>query len=219
MQSQISKKIQAFFWSFLWWLDQWLWNLSGLATPNRFQKIALSLVFHTRTMLMYQLTRDISHAQIWLGQSSCCSGPLKVAYIGDKQSYKARSPEYLQKILFASGEITIEERGFTPDTNASQLASTLANEVDLVILEMNLQLHWHPKTGQFLFSPVYVNMEYRFAPGQSWESVEQGLRSQKKNIKKFRQAGLTAEISKEEKDFDHFYDRMHLPMVKQRHPG
>lgn len=219
MRSKIIQKIKALSWSILWWLDQWLWSLSGLAAPNRFQKTILSLVYHTRTALMYFLTREVSRAQIWCGQGSGCGGLLKVAYIGDRQSYKARSPEYLKKILFAPGEITIEEKGSTTDSNAYRLASTLANEVDLVILEANYLRHWQPKTGQFQFSPVYINMEFRFSPGQSWESIEKGMHAQKQNIKRFRHAGLTAEASKDENDFDHFYDQMHLPMVEQRHPG
>jgi hypothetical protein len=62
-------------------------------------------------------------------------------------------------------------------------------------------------------------MVFPLNPHRPWDEARAAMRSQKNNIKKAASLGLTCSISHSEEDFEFFYTRMHVPMMRLRHAG
>jgi hypothetical protein len=93
----------------------------------------------------------------------------------------------------------------------------LAREVDLVVIERINLLGWTPKSGAWVISPTWVRMVTELDLDRPWGEVERGFKKHERNIRRFMRAGYAYRISRDEKDFDFFYDRMYVPLVTSRH--
>jgi predicted N-acyltransferase len=52
---------------------------------------------------------------------------------------------------------------------------------------------------------------------KDWNEVERSFKKQERNIRRLRRSEYTYRISKRVEDFEFFYTRMYVPLVRQRH--
>lgn len=198
-------------------IDAWLVDLSERSPLGPFDRAALSALTRARQGLLFNLEGLSGLAEVWQGAEVRSGRVLRVAYVGDQYAYKVNSPRYLQHILFQPDSFSVESLGECAMTGARRLAQRLASSADLVIVDGSDVLRWQPAAGEWLLAPSWVRMIIPFHPGQTWADVEKNLRFHRENIRTARRAGLTALISHSDADFELFFERMHVPMMQDRH--
>lgn len=197
-------------------LDQWLVARANEDRPGGLDGPLASTVRRARLALLLALEGTQGRAQVWQGVEKTSGRPLRVAYLGDLQGYKVASPQYLQHTLFQPGSVRVEERGPLAMRSAGRAAQTYP-DADLVIIEGNDLLRWQPPGGLWLRAPTWVRMVMDFPPDEPWETVYRKMHAQRKNIRSAERSGFTFAISKAERDFEFFYDRLHVPTMASRH--
>ena len=194
-------------------LDEWL--VAIYCSPSRLARLFLTRPTYELRRLLLLLRRGLSFKVFVLrGTASVTNALFSVAYFasGDGMSY-------LESLLFADGQAKCEQRESCSLWALAKTAAELAREVDLVVVERNSLLRWKPSCGSWVVGPTWVRMVFDFVPGQSWEQVQARFKKQQKNIRYFRKNGYTYSVSRQDEDFDHFYHRMHIPLIDTRHKG
>jgi hypothetical protein len=203
-------------------MDDWLVDLTLAPQQNLGRRAAARFVYETRRALQYTLDGTRGRAECWQGLEKDSGQPLRAVYIGDEQSYRANSPDYLKFILFQPESVKTDEAGSFPMRQARAQAENMAADYDLVIYEgsslLRGMLRWSPAGGASLVVPIWVRMALTIPPGADWEELENGMRKHKRNIQLVQRNGYTFRISHSDEDFEFFYEHMHLPMISARHP-
>lgn len=200
-------------------MDGWLVDLATVSGRRR-HPFAFKAVTQIRRLLLLILDGWSGRAQIWEGTAAGGGQTLRVAYLGDDRCFKYLESKYLQHILFNDGVCATVERAKFPMVRARYFARLLSKEVDLVILQSNHLVHWHPANsgaGEWWVVSPCLRTVMDFAEGQSWAEILEGMHAQRKNIKVMGRSGGVFRVSHSDQDFDFFYDRMHVPLVKERH--
>jgi hypothetical protein len=201
-------------------LSHWMEYLSR--DPDRpIQQFTLRIIIQVYRLLLLVLDGWNGHAEIWVGKEIDSGLPLRVAYIGDERGYKVKDTQYLYHILFQEAAASCVERGRFPMFRARKIARQLSEEVDLVILASNRILRWHPPhnaSGAWWIVSPWLRTVMDLSPGRSWEDIERCMHGQKSNIKIMKHSGNGLRFSHSDEDFDFFYEHMHIPLIKERHP-
>jgi hypothetical protein len=204
-------------------LDYWL--VDGSVPSTQWGKRILTPVLvRARLLLVFLLDGRHGEAQIWEGLEIHSGRSMRVAYLADQRSMQVASPEYLQSILFQPDTVQTFPAGKFSMLRVQAYARELAGRADLVIVEANSLLRFYPpgsvQNFWWIVSPL-VRMVMDFLPGQTWAEIEQGMHAQRKNLNLvFRPNSRfngALRISHAEEDFDLFYERMHVPLLKERH--
>jgi len=146
------------------------------------------------------------------GLSAKDNTPLCVTYLNE-----GASMDYLNTLLFREGTLRRQRLGSCSYREIQSTAEELAGNTDMIVVEGDQG--WKPGSGEWLHTPIWVRMMFNFHPNENWASLLLRLRRQEKNIRKVTRAGFSYRISHAEQDFDYFYNHMHVPMVRSRHPG
>jgi hypothetical protein len=175
-------------------------------------RLLLWPVYHIRRLVLFVQSGMVFQVYLLRGTAAEGGTPLSVAYLDTGSSM-----DFLARRLFQNGECTRERCGRAFFWQYGAAAERLASQVDLVVIERNNLLRWTPAYGEWVSSPTWVRMVIELDPAEDWSQVERGFKKHQKNIRRFQKAGYTYRISRSREDFDLFYDRMHVPLVTQRH--
>jgi hypothetical protein len=185
--------------------------------PSPERERAIARWFGLRNRLSATLIGREGTLTRWCGTDPQTGQPLTVLYFGNRHAVSEKSPEYLQSILFGGEPAESEALGSLTTAELERRLTQSPPTDDLVIIERNRLERWLPPDGEWFQSPVWVRQVFEIDPSAPWEAVEQRLRGQKRNLRLVRRHGFTARISRDEADFEQFYDRMHVPLIQSRH--
>jgi hypothetical protein len=186
--------------------------------PGQLHRAIFTLAERAHMLLALYTDRGPGLIQIWRGKEPDSGCSMQVAYLSRGKHYlRAQSIQYLQQILFADDAIQVEERFSGALKNIRRELETLAAEVDLIIFEDNALLQRQPSYGQWRKVPLGVRMIMQISAQDGWDDIERKMHSQKHNIKLAKKQGYTYECAQTRADFDFFFDRMYLPMVRERY--
>lgn len=132
-------------------------------------------------------------------------------YAGDKLRLR-----YLKKHLF-DGEVKLVDHWRIPVWRLKILKQIMPENVDLVILEVSEVLRRIVKGESYLETPDSIQMVFCVSPQQDETQIIERMKSRKEAFRQFRKAGFTMVEGDSVGDFDFFYDRMHVPYIKERH--
>lgn len=206
-------------WAALRRLDARLWQLSDSAAPDWFRQPSVRQVLALRSVVTLGMQLGKSRCELWHGSEKKTGARLRAAFIGGASAFPGVS-EYWKKILFRDVP-QVAPVGAGWDWQTRRLAKQASAQADLVIVDCHQLLAWRsaPGAGGYFHTPSYVGMQMAFPPGAPWSAIERGMALQKENIRTFRKTGFTFSISHDPADFDLFYERMHVPMIRERHAG
>jgi hypothetical protein len=179
----------------------------------------MEAIFQLRLLIVLILDGLHGTVRIWEGREVDTGQPFRVAYLSDTHALLARSPEYLESILFQPGSVRVEKGNDFPIAQVRAQAQKFVGQVDLVIVEANPLLRFKPPSSfesRWVILPPLVRMVFRFHPGQSWSEISQIMHAQRKNIKILNRIDGGMRVSRAEEDFDLFFDRMHVPLITER---
>lgn len=198
-------------------LDRWLINLSAVRHPGPSRKRVFRTVSGFRQRLMLYLEGLQGAAEQWVGEEINTGQPLTVTYFGDDRAIRYNSPLYLQHILFKPDTVRVTELSTFPMIHVRQEAEKAKMDSDLIISDGNGMLLWQPEEGCWARTPNWIRMEFVFEPGESWEDVERRFKANKNNVKRVLKNGFQYRISHSDEEFDLFYERMYIPLIKSRY--
>lgn len=143
--------------------------------------------------------------------------PVKVLFAAPDGANWETTLRYIWQELTHTGEYCTGEDCTCRADRLEPLVEQMSAGCDLVFVEISRARSWLPRRGEWVLSPVCVRMVFDFQPGESWEQIEKKFHAQRQNLKRIRRAGFTFCFTKDEDDLKHFYERMYLPFVRQRH--
>ncbi len=134
-----------------------------------------------------------------------------MAYVGDDTSY-----HYLVNLFFSGPPETKASRGLVWPHLSAELRA-LSQAVDLCVLDLDFPLPLMIRRKKFLNVPRWVKQ--RVPIGDTWEDVSGRIgrktrREAQRIIKKFDFRSCVVEGRHAA---EHFYDRLYLPYIRQRH--
>jgi hypothetical protein len=193
------------------WLDVRLVDLYSAPESTAWRWL-LWPVYTLRRMALLLQSGIFFDVYLMEGQAAGSTQRLRVGYL-----CAGRGMEYLVRRLFEGSPDRVDKRGRVPFWRQAAAAQALAAQADLVVVERNNLLRWHPITGEWVAAPTWVRMVVELDLHKSWQENEQAFKKHERNIRRFRRAGYTYRISRDIQDFDFFYDRMYVPLVTKRH--
>jgi hypothetical protein len=197
--------------------DRVILNTIADPSPTPLRRAALAGAAAGRLALLQALEGLRGEAHLWQGADRASGQTLRAAYIGDQRAWKTGSEAYLQTLLYDPNSVVIASLGRLAMSAAPRLARDLAAQADIIFIERSRRSQWTPITGEWRLTPTWVRMGVRFQPDEDWEAVEARMHGHKNNIRRFRKYGFALSTSRSMEDFELFYERMHAPMIAQRH--
>lgn len=144
-------------------------------------------------------------------------GQIRVVCASEDSGVQTSSVNYLRHILFGEHDSTFDEIGRCPADSLWQAVQAEQQGGDLVILDANVALLPRLSAGSWVSTPAWVRMVLDYWPPVDWATLEKGFRSQRRNLKRFQQAGYSIRASHSREDLEFFYHRMYLPLIEKRH--
>ncbi|MDT8896963.1 hypothetical protein QYE77_01705 [Thermanaerothrix sp. 4228-RoL] len=193
------------------WLTQWIERafdspVGYLRNLSLFLGVFLWRFVH---FVLRGLELDIIHVE---GIEKVSGEKLSLVYVGDKSLFR----QIIYRIL--NKNIVIKYTGRVPLWRLSDLERRIHSRVDLVFLELPRLLSHSIHEGTIIENSGNVLMVMPIRRKGKWETIHRELiKKQRLNIKRFNEAGFRLVKGDSQKDFDFYYDRMYLPMVKNRH--
>lgn len=190
----------------------WTFGQSNLESRH---PLSLPLVQMQR---LYTLTNEARDGRYYLLQGTELNSglPLRAALVGQWETGQRNTLPFYQHMLFGDNSAALQRSEEFPLWQTRRWAEKAAAEADIVLVEANTLLQWHPSEGEWASGPANVRMVFDYYPGETWETVENRLKSQRANLKKIRRGGFTYRVSRSDEDFTTFYNHYYVPMVRQR---
>ncbi len=179
--------------------------------PNLVRNMIFSTLIHLwqwSHFILRQLELDV---HLYQGRCTIDGSNFVLLYAGDKLRLR-----YLKDRLF-DGEVQCVNHWRIPVWRLRALKQNMHENVDLVIFEVSEVLRWFVRGGCCLESPDSVQMVFCLSAQQDETQIIERMKSQKEAFRRFRKAGFTMVEGDNIRDFDFFYDRMHVPYIKGRH--
>jgi hypothetical protein len=193
------------------WLTRWIEKafnsrLGRLRSLSLFLSVLLWRLVH---FVLRGLELEVIHME---GVERASGEKLSLVYVGDKSLYR----QIVYRIL--KGDAVVRYTGRVPLWRLRNLKHSILGRVDLVLLELP-KIVSHPiHEGTVIENSGNVLMVMPLRGRGKWEDFQRDLvKKQRLNIKRFNEAGLRLVKGDSQRDFDFYYDRMYLPMVKNRH--
>jgi hypothetical protein len=186
---------------------------TGSATPrcgrqfgNELASLARLIVRTTRTLFFSRL-----QVRLLQGVEKSSRQTIRMAYVGDDTSY-----HYLVNLFFSEPPETRVSRGLSWPHLSAELR-TLSQAVDLSVLDLEFPLPLLIRHWKCLNVPRWVKQ--RVPIGDTWEEVSGRIgrktrREAQRIIKKF---DFRSRVVEGCRAAEHFYDRLYLPYIRQRH--
>lgn len=193
------------------WLTQWIEKafdspLGCLRNLSLFLGVFLWRFVH---FILRGLELDVIHIE---GIEKFSGEKISLVYVGDKSLYR----QIVYRIL--NMDIVIRCTGKVPFWRLRNLEREIHSRVDLVLLELPRLVSHSILKGTVIENSGNVLMVMPIRGKGKWENIHRELvNKQRLNIKRFNEAGFHLVRGDSQKDFDFYYDRMYLPMVKNRH--
>jgi hypothetical protein len=191
-------------------LTQWI-RIAFDAPRSWVRNLVLLFLVHLWRWSHFVLRQLELDVYILQGNSAVNGERFVTLYAGDKLRLR-----YLIKRLFDS-EVEIVDHWRIPVWRLKILKQIMQENVDLVILEVSEVLKRIVKGESYWEAPDSVQMVFFLSSQRDETQIIERMKSHKESFRRFRKAGFKMVEGDNVRDFDFFYERMHIPYIKGRH--
>jgi hypothetical protein len=170
--------------------------------------LTLVHVWRWSHFVLRQLELDV---YLFRGRSVIDGSYFNLMYAGDKLRLR-----YLRDRLF-DGEVQCVSHWRIPIWRLRVLRKDMRENVDLVILEVSEVLRRLVAEKSYVEAPDSVQMVFFLSSQQDETQIIERMKSHRESFRRFRKAGFKMVEGDNVRDFDFFYERMHVPYIEGRH--
>ncbi|MAT42401.1 MAG: hypothetical protein CL609_08675 [Anaerolineaceae bacterium] len=195
------------------WTDENLKQELEISHPAASDAL-VSLTKNFRAVYRKYLNNLEYSVEMMSGNSGLGDDKFNVLYIGDDCS-----TSYFRQTFFPDSNPANNRCERVGASTINDIVNQYKLWADLIIFERNITDKWTPPSGNWLRTPRWVNMVYKidrekFCDKEIW--AQDYKKNNRSNYSKVKRAGFVPYYSNKVEDFKLFYNRMYIPMVKNR---